>query len=39
MKRMRLHVSVPDLARSIDFYAALRGAPPTVVKVGAAGCC
>ena len=32
MKRMHLHVSVPDLARSIEFYAALFGAPPSVVK-------
>src|SRR5512135_2323238 len=32
MKRMHLHVSVPDLSRSIDFYAALFGAPPSVVK-------
>jgi len=32
MKRMHLHVSVPDLAQSIDFYATLFGAPPTVVK-------
>jgi len=32
MKRMHLHVSVPDLARSIDFYATLFGAPPSVVK-------
>jgi len=32
VKRMHLHVSVPDLAGSIDFYATLFGAPPTVVK-------
>jgi len=32
MKRMHLHVSVPDLAQSIDFYATLFGAPPSVVK-------
>src|SRR5579871_3718349 len=32
MKRMHLHVSVPDLAQSIDFYGALFGAPPSVVK-------
>jgi hypothetical protein len=32
MKRMHLHVSVPDLARSIDFYATLFGSPPAVVK-------
>ena len=29
---MHLHVSVPDLAQSIDFYATLVGAPPSVVK-------
>jgi catechol 2,3-dioxygenase-like lactoylglutathione lyase family enzyme len=29
---MHLHVSVPDLARSIDFYANLFDAPPAVVK-------
>ena len=32
MKRMHLHVSVPDLAQSIEFYATLFGARPTVVK-------
>jgi catechol 2,3-dioxygenase-like lactoylglutathione lyase family enzyme len=32
MKRMHLHVSVPDLAQSIDFYAILFGARPSVVK-------
>jgi catechol 2,3-dioxygenase-like lactoylglutathione lyase family enzyme len=32
MKRMHLHVSVPDLAQSIEFYAALFGAAPAVVK-------
>jgi catechol 2,3-dioxygenase-like lactoylglutathione lyase family enzyme len=32
MKRMHLHVSVPDLAQSIEFYATLFGAPPAVVK-------
>ena len=32
MKRLHLHVSVPDLAQSIDFYATLFGAPPSVVK-------
>ena len=32
MKRMHLHVSVPDLAQSIDFYAVLFGVPPSVVK-------
>ena len=32
MKRMHLHVSVPDLAQSIRFYETLFGAPPTVAK-------
>ena len=32
MKRMHLHVSVPDLAQSIAFYETLFGAPATVVK-------
>jgi catechol 2,3-dioxygenase-like lactoylglutathione lyase family enzyme len=32
MKRMHLHVSVPDLAQSIQFYETLFGAAPTVVK-------
>src|SRR6266545_3932010 len=32
MKRLHLHVSVPDLAQSIQFYEALFGAKPTVVK-------
>jgi glyoxalase/bleomycin resistance protein/dioxygenase superfamily protein len=32
MKRMHLHVSVPDLGQSIGFYATLFGAPPSVVK-------
>ncbi len=32
MKRMHLHVSVPELAQSIRFYETLFGAPPTVVK-------
>src|SRR5215469_13435966 len=32
MKRMHLHLGVPDLARSIEFYATLFGAPPSVVK-------
>jgi catechol 2,3-dioxygenase-like lactoylglutathione lyase family enzyme len=32
MKRMHLHVSVPDLSQSIEFYASLFGAPPSVVK-------
>src|ERR1700722_9357140 len=32
MKRLHLHVSVPELAQSIRFYETLFGAPPTVVK-------
>lgn len=32
MKRLHLHVSVPDLAQSIAFYEGLFGAPPSVVK-------
>ena len=32
MKRLHLHVSVPDLAQSIRFYETLFGAAPTVVK-------
>ena len=32
MKRLHLHVSVPDLAQSIAFYETLFGAGPTVVK-------
>jgi catechol 2,3-dioxygenase-like lactoylglutathione lyase family enzyme len=32
MKRMHVHISVPDLAQSIEFYATLLGAPPSVVK-------
>ena len=32
MKRMHLHVSVPDLAGSIQFYQTLFGAAPSVVK-------
>ena len=32
MKRMHLHVSVPDLAQSIAFYETLFGAAPSVVK-------
>jgi catechol 2,3-dioxygenase-like lactoylglutathione lyase family enzyme len=32
MKRLHLHVSVPDLAQSIRFYETLFGAPPTVAK-------
>jgi len=32
MKRLHLHVSVPDLSQSIAFYETLFGAKPTVVK-------
>jgi catechol 2,3-dioxygenase-like lactoylglutathione lyase family enzyme len=32
MKRLHVHVSVDDLAKSTAFYATLFGAPPTVVK-------
>lgn len=32
MKRLHLHVNVPDLAQSIRFYETLFGAAPTVVK-------
>jgi catechol 2,3-dioxygenase-like lactoylglutathione lyase family enzyme len=32
MKRLHLHVSVPDLAQSLQFYETLFGAPATVVK-------
>ncbi|HZZ90281.1 MAG TPA: ArsI/CadI family heavy metal resistance metalloenzyme [Caulobacteraceae bacterium] len=32
MKRMHLHVSVPDLAQSMRFYETMFGAPPTIVK-------
>ncbi|MBS0331998.1 MAG: VOC family protein [Proteobacteria bacterium] len=32
MKRLHLHVSVPELDSSIRFYANLFGAQPTVVK-------
>jgi catechol 2,3-dioxygenase-like lactoylglutathione lyase family enzyme len=32
MKRLHLHVSVPDLAQSIQFYETLFGARPRVVK-------
>lgn len=32
MKRLHLHVSVPDLTQSIQFYQTLFGAPPSVVK-------
>ena len=32
MKRLHLHMSVPDLAQSIQFYETLFGAAPSVVK-------
>lgn len=32
MKRLHLHVNVPDLDKSIAFYATLFGAQPSVVK-------
>ena len=32
MKRLHLHVGVPDLEPSIAFYTTLFGAPPSVVK-------
>jgi catechol 2,3-dioxygenase-like lactoylglutathione lyase family enzyme len=32
MKRLHLHVSVPDLTQSIQFYQTLFGAAPSVVK-------
>ncbi|MBS0361418.1 MAG: VOC family protein [Proteobacteria bacterium] len=32
MKRLHLHVNVPDLDQSIRFYATLFGAQPSVVK-------
>ena len=32
MQRMHLHVSVPDITQSIQFYETLFGAPPSVVK-------
>src|SRR4051794_10703395 len=32
MKRIHLHVSVPDMGEAIGFYTILFGAPPTVVK-------
>jgi len=32
MKRLHLHVTVPDLSQSIRFYETLFGAEPTVVK-------
>ncbi len=32
MKRVHLHVSVPDLRRAIVFYQTLFGSPPSVTK-------
>ncbi|WHU02183.1 MULTISPECIES: ArsI/CadI family heavy metal resistance metalloenzyme [unclassified Sphingomonas] len=32
MKRLHLHISVPDLDQAIAFYGTLFDAPPTVVK-------
>ena len=32
MKRLHLHVNVPDLSQSIRFYATLFNAEPSVVK-------
>jgi len=32
MKRLHLHISVPELDPAIAFYTTLFGAPPTVVK-------
>ena len=32
MKRFHVHVAVPDLQRSIDFYSTLFGSKPAVVK-------
>jgi catechol 2,3-dioxygenase-like lactoylglutathione lyase family enzyme len=32
MKRLHLHMSVPDVAQAIPFYAVLFGAQPVVVK-------
>lgn len=32
MKRLHLHVTVPDLSQSIHFYETLFGAAPSVVK-------
>jgi catechol 2,3-dioxygenase-like lactoylglutathione lyase family enzyme len=32
MKRMHIHVSVEDLARSVRFYSTLFSAEPTVLK-------
>ena len=32
MKRLHVHLTVDDLARSIDFYATLFGSPPSVAQ-------
>ena len=32
MKRLHLHMSVPELTESVRFYETLFGAPPTVLK-------
>jgi catechol 2,3-dioxygenase-like lactoylglutathione lyase family enzyme len=32
MKRLHVHVSVADIAQTVDFYSALFGAQPSVVK-------
>lgn len=32
MKRLHLHMSVPDVEQAIGFYSTLFGAPPLVVK-------
>jgi catechol 2,3-dioxygenase-like lactoylglutathione lyase family enzyme len=32
MKRLHMHISVPDIEQSVAFYSALFSAPPIVVK-------
>ncbi|MBC9034036.1 VOC family protein [Sphingomonas sp. JC676] len=32
MKRLHMHISVPDIEQAVAFYNALFGAPPAVVK-------
>lgn len=32
MKRLHVHVAVPDVAASVRFYSAMFGVPPAVVK-------
>ena len=32
MKRLHLHIAVPEIAPAIGFYTTLFGAPPSVVK-------